>query len=76
MIFVFHITAIVMYKGPLVIYPTLILSSFLQMTYIHPLYVNSSTPLLPYPNENTPYLINAFIGTHVTRRSVSKLTYR
>lgn len=54
----------------------LITLCLLQMTYIHSLYVNSSTPLLPYPNENTPFLINAFIGTHVTRRSVSKLTYR
>jgi hypothetical protein len=66
-----HVNAVIEYN-----YTTFNSFSFFQMTYIHPLYVHSSTPLLPYPNENTPYLINAFIGTHVTRRSVCKLTYR
>ena len=47
-----------------------------QMTYIHLLHLPDSTSYLPYPSEATPYLINAHIGTHVTQRCVSHLTYR
>ena len=41
-----------------------------------PIQAVHATPLLSHMNESSPVLINAHIGTHVTQRHTSMLTYR
>ena len=46
----------------------------MQMSHVHILTTSSS--LSAQSNESNPVMINAHIGTHVTQRHVSLLTYR
>jgi len=45
------------------------------MTYIHLLCLHNTTDFLPYPNEATPFLINADIGTHMSPSDMSHNSY-